>query len=221
MNRVSGFRLRRSSAHPGLLRVFLLLGMIFLPATAFAHPVIIITYHVRFIFNSQGLTGFYEQWKFDQVHSIAILDLFDRNHNGQIDPSELPALKRGYFDNLKRFSYFTSIVLNGKALPTDRVTDFSATFRNHRMLYHFFVPLRIRAKPRPQELDVTVWDRTYFTDLNLQRGNALRIVKPQSIHATIGMADDHRHFWHIAPDVVLVKALPFYLKMIVVRFSRP
>jgi len=190
-----------------------------LPVAAFAHPVIIITYGVDFSFSSAGLRGFNEVWHFDKVHSREILQMFDANGNGQIDSGELPALKRGYFDDLEKYNYFTSIVLNGKALPTKGITDFSAAFENNSMVYRFFVPLEVPATADGQELDVTVWDPTYYTDLNLDAGNALKMQKPASIHATISMANDHRHFWQIAPDVVLVKALPFYLKMIVVKFK--
>jgi len=200
------------------LRFLMAAAFIALPVAAFAHPVIIITYGVDFSFSASGLRGFHEVWHFDRVHSQQILQMFDANQNGRIDPDELPALKRGYFDDLDKYNYFTSIVLNGKALPTKGVTDFSAAFENNSMVYRFFVPLEVPATSAGQELDVTVWDPTYYTDLNLDAGNALRMQKPSAIHATISMANDHRHFWQIAPDVVLVKALPFYLKMIVVKF---
>ncbi len=114
-----------------LLAVILSLG---LPGAAFAHPVILIDYTMKVQFDSSGLQGFYETWRFDDVHSTEILKMFDKNGNGQIDPAELPALKRGYFDDLKDYSYFASIVVNGKEVPTREVSDFAATDEDGRMI---------------------------------------------------------------------------------------
>jgi ABC-type uncharacterized transport system substrate-binding protein len=184
-----------------------------------AHPVILITYRQDFSFDSGGLTGFSETWKFDQVHSEQILQMFDANHNGKIDPAEMPALQKGYFDDLKDYSYFTSIVLDGKPVATPDVTNFSAVFEDNRMIYHFFVPLRVAASAEEHELDITIWDPTYYTDLSVEGADALTLRKPASIDASVSVANDHRHFYNLAPGVTLVKPPPFFLKMIVVRFK--
>jgi len=201
-----------------LRTILFLLGFLVIPVAAFAHPVVFITFKIQFTFNSSGLEGFNELWRFDQVHSEQILQMFDTNHNGKIDPSELPALERGYFDDLKDYSYFTSIVVDGKEVPTKTVADFSATYEDHRMVYRFFVPLKVPIAASDQEVDVTLWDPTYFTDLSPEGDHAITVSKPNSIEATISVANDHRHFYHLAPDLVLVKAPPFYLRMQVVRF---
>lgn len=200
--------------------VFVLLGFLAIPVSAFAHPVILITYTVGFRFDSNELQGFTETWWFDQVHSQQILQMFDANHNGQIDPGELPALKAGYFEDLRDYNFFSSVVLNGKAIPTKAVADFSARFENHTMVYRFFVPLKIPVAASGQELDLTVWDPTYFTDLSPRGSDPFTLDKPAPVAATVSTADDHRHFYHIAPDIVIVKKPPFYLKMIVVRFKK-
>jgi len=199
-----------------LLAFILSLG---LPAAAFAHPVILIDYTMKAQFDSSGLQGFHETWRFDDVHSTEILKMFDKNGNGQIDPAELPALKRGYFDDLKDYSYFASILVNGKEVPTREVSDFSATYEDHRMIYRFFVPLKVPATARDQEVDVTVWDPTYFTDLSPDGEGAFTIDKPDGMAATLSIANDRRHFYNLGPGVALVKKPPFYLKMVVVRFQ--
>ena len=191
-----------------------------LPVAAFAHPVILIDYSMKIQFDSAGLRGFYETWRFDDAHSTEILKMFDKNGNGQIDPSELPALKRGYFDDLKDYSYFASIVVNGKEVPTREVTEFSATYEDGRMIYRFFVPLSLAATTREEGVDITVWDPTYFTDLTPDGDEALTIDKPGGIVATVSVVNDHRHFYNLGPGMALVKKPPFYLKMVVVRFRQ-
>ncbi len=200
--------------------VLTLATQVALPRQASAHPVILITYRMQFRFDEHELQGFYETWRFDQVHSAQILQMFDANHNGRIDPQELSALRQGYFDDLKDYSYFTSMVLNAKEVATAEVTEFSAAFENQRMIYRFFVALKAPVTSSEQEIDVTVWDPTYYTDLSPEGEDALTMLRPDSIAATISTANDQRHFYNLAPGVSLVKKPPFYLKMIVVRFRQ-
>jgi ABC-type uncharacterized transport system substrate-binding protein len=205
--------LRLRTLLPALL--FLLI-----PVCAFAHPVILITYTVGYRFDANGLQGFTETWWFDKIHSKQILQMFDSNHNGTIDPSELPALQRGYFDDLKDYNFFNSVVVNGRAVPTTKVSDFSARFADDQLIYTFFVPLPIPATSSSQEVDITIWDPTYYTDLTPRGNDAVAIEKPSAIDASVSIANDHRHFYHMAPDVILIKPPPFYLKMMVVTFKR-
>lgn len=214
MSRISA-RARRIA---GLL---VLLGLFLVPVSVFAHPVILITFRMEFKFNSRGLEGFWETWQFDAPHSAQILQMFSLRPepNGEISPSQLPTLKRGFFDDLKDYNYFTSIVVDGKERPAKTVSNFSASYVEGHMIYHFFVPLELPATGDQQELDVTIWDPTYYTDLAPQGSDALTIEKPDSIEASIFAANDHRHFYNLAPGMVLVKAPPFYLKMQVLRFQ--
>jgi ABC-type uncharacterized transport system substrate-binding protein len=198
----------------------LIMAMLFLgiPVSVFAHPVIDITFRQQYVFDAKGLTGFYQTWIFDETHSADILKMFDANHNGAVDPDELPALKKGYFDDLKDYSYFTSIVVDGKPVSTPDITSFRASFENNHMVYRFFVPLVVPAAGADHEVDVTIWDPTYYTDLSIENEDALTVQKPGSITATIAVANDHRHFYHLAPGVSLIKQPPFFLKMVAVQF---
>lgn len=191
-----------------------------LPFAVSAHPALSISYRLEFRMDSRGLVGIEEIWRFDGKHSRQILEMFDSNHNGNIDPSELPALKRGYFDNLSRYSFFTTVVADGKTVPMDRATDFAAEFRDDRMYYRFFLPLRLSVSTREQKVDVTIWDPTYFTDMEPDGEGSITIRKPPEIEARIYTANDHRHFYNIAPDVRLIKKPPFYLRMQVLEFGR-
>jgi ABC-type uncharacterized transport system substrate-binding protein len=204
------------------MRIYLCAAVLLLlfPATAFAHPVVTIRYRLDFRLDASGLRGISETWVFDAVHSAQILKMFDTNGDGRIESSELPSLERGYFDDLKHYSYFTTVVIDGKEAKTGNAQDFSADFdpQNHRMVYHFYLPLVVKAEPRDREVDITIWDPTYFTDLEPVDASAIRLSKPRSISATIHTGNDHRHFYNIAPDVILIRKPPFYLPMQVLKF---
>lgn len=211
---------QRSCPRRSLLAGLALLGFLLVPVSAFAHPVIYLDFRIEFKLNAHGLQGFWETWRFDAPHSVMIVKMFKLRPeaNGAISRGQLPTLKRGFFDNLKDYNYFSSIVVDGKELPTKRVSHFSASFVHGRMFYHFFVPLVVPATDAEQEVDVTCWDPTYYTDLSPEGHDAVTVEGPSSITATVSVANDHRHFYNLAPDIVLIKKPPFYLKMQVIRF---
>jgi len=206
--------------NPGSARFAALLLCLLLPVAASAHPALTISYQMDFRLDSRGLAGIGETWRFDEKHSAQILEMFDSNHNGAIDPSELPALERGYFDNLARYSFFTTVVADGKPVAAKVAKEFAADYRDHRIYYRFFLPLEIPASSRKREVDVTVWDPTYFTDMEPAGEAAITVHKPRDITVRIYSANDHRHFYSIAPDVRLIKKPPFYLQMQVLIFGR-
>ncbi len=213
-------RMRRRLLPPSLGAALVLAGSLLLPGSVSAHPVITIAYRIHFSFSSKGLRGLSEVWRFDQVHSEQIAQMFNLHPGpgGTIDSAELPALKQGYFDDLRDYSYFTTVVVDGREVPTKTVTDFSAAYRDSTMIYRFFVPLDVPAAAWTREVDVTIWDPTYFTDLSPEGSEAVTLAKPPAITASVYTANDHRHFYHLASDLVLMKTPPFYLKMQVVRF---
>ncbi len=202
-----------------LLATIAVMSLLVCPVAAWAHPVVTITFWLKFKLDSTGLVGMDETWEFDQTHSKQILTMFDSNHDGTIGPTELPALKRGYFDHLEKFSYFNTVVLDGHPATLGTATDFSATYRDHRMYYHMFLPLQVKASDRLQEVDVTIWDPTYFTDLEPHGSSAISVEKSDGIAATVYSANDHRHFYNLAPGVTLIKKPPFYLPMHVLKFK--
>ncbi len=189
------------------------------PAPAYAHPHIWITCRLAFRFDASGLEGFTEVWRFDETTSEQILQMFDANGNGRIDRAELPALKAGYFDGLKDYSYFTSIRVDGLGLPTPTPTAFEADYRDSRMVYRFFVPLALPAGQRAREVTVTVWDPTYFTDIDFEPTAAIAIEKNGAIECGASIESDPLDRYRLPPDLYVSQPPPVTLKMAVVRFT--
>ncbi|MBW7957044.1 MAG: DUF1007 family protein [Deltaproteobacteria bacterium] len=81
-----------------------------LAPSAWSHPHMSIDNSVTAVFDANGLAGFRLEWTFDEMSSsIFILD-FDVNKNGRLEKSEIAALEKGAFSNLKNFEYFTNIL---------------------------------------------------------------------------------------------------------------
>nr|P22041.1 RecName: Full=Uncharacterized 15.5 kDa protein in trpE 3'region; AltName: Full=ORF 1 [Spirochaeta aurantia]AAA26590.1 unknown [Spirochaeta aurantia] len=88
----------------------------------------------------------------------------DINGNGKFDDKELPGLKKGYFDNLKSYQYFTHLRLGTKKLEVPSPTKFVASIADGRVTFRFFVPLGLRLDAKTP-LAVAFYDDTFFTDM--------------------------------------------------------
>ena len=59
-----------------------------MPGLACAHPHVFVDNRVTFLFDGSRLTGFRENWLFDEVFSDQLLQDFDTNHDGQFSKAE-------------------------------------------------------------------------------------------------------------------------------------
>jgi ABC-type uncharacterized transport system substrate-binding protein len=132
-----------------------------------AHPHVWLDVHLTYVFDEKGLAGIRQEWKFDEMFSLMILDNNDTDHNNILDAGEVAKIKAGAFDNLKSFNYFTTIRINGNQFEIKWVTDFSAEVRNDRLVYKFFVPCHITATSAYKSINITVTDETFYTDIAL------------------------------------------------------
>ena len=74
------------------MRCSWLLGTSLFPATAFAHPDTYISWWFGFKLVSKGPEVIDEAREFDQEHSTQILQMFDANHDGKIEPADSNAI---------------------------------------------------------------------------------------------------------------------------------
>lgn len=189
------------------------------PESLSAHPHVWISYQVSFVFESTGLVGFYEDWSFDRYNSEQILDSFDKDKDGKLNSREIEDIRRGYFDNIAEYSYFTTIRVDGKELAPQLVNDFFATVSNGLVQYQFFVPCPVPFGAGERLVTVTDWDPSYFVDFTIGR-NPVDVTAPATVAASFGVMDDHQDRYDFPPDLYISQAPPTYLQMAVVRFRK-
>ena len=58
-------------------------------------------------------------------------------------------------------------MIDGNIFEVKYVTDFSAEVHDNRLLYTFFVPCHVVAGDQVKHVTVSVFDKTYYTDVAL------------------------------------------------------
>lgn len=136
----------------------------------YAHPHVFVDYGLTFVFNQQGLTGIALDWAFDEMFTQMLLEEGDMNHDQRFDAREIAKIKKMAFDNLAHHAWFTHILVNGRPYPVTETTGFHTALVDGRAHYSFFIPCRVAAGKIPQQVSLTLYDSTYYTDLSLISG---------------------------------------------------
>lgn len=130
-----------------------------------AHPHVFIDYTVDFMFNENGLIGMKTEWFFDEMYSSMLLQDYDVNKDGEFSSDEIVKTEKDAFSNLANYNYFIYITNKDKCLKVRTVSDFSVRVSEDRVIYNFFIAYVVPANPSYQEIEVCMYDETYYVDL--------------------------------------------------------
>ena len=90
---------------------------------------------------------------------------FDADKNERLSPAEVTKVEQGAFSNLVNYNYFVYIhSAEGQFRPTN-VRDFTAYVEDQRVHYRFFVPYDLPIRGGEVQLNVAVYDETFFCDI--------------------------------------------------------
>jgi ABC-type uncharacterized transport system substrate-binding protein len=120
---------------------------------------------VTFAFEDDTLTGFWVEWKFDEIFSGTIGLDYDRNRDGSLNEREQELIRKNAFSNLRNYHYFITVRHAGTEWKADTVKRFSARMENDRLYYRFFVPYRVEVNGTPSNVRVVIFDHTFYSDI--------------------------------------------------------
>ncbi|MEK6711849.1 MAG: DUF1007 family protein [Nitrospinota bacterium] len=141
-----------------------------------AHPHVWITNATTFLFQGDKLVGVRLEWTFDELFSDTLIREFDENKNRQLDPKEVQQIEADTFPHLKKFHFFTHILLDKKKVTVNEVHDFSATVVDKETVrYRLTVRLPEPVDPRRVPVTVNVYDDSYYVDFIHEKKDPVRI----------------------------------------------
>ena len=144
---------------------FLLFAGIF---PALAHPHVFINNKMTVLFDGGVLQGISFQWTFDDMFSSMILSDYDPKGTGQFDAAHVKAVKEGAFDNLENYHYFVAMTVGAKPVAHFKIERFMPSVtETKKLVYSFFIPLKVAVQAKEQSVRLTVYDDTYFVAFDL------------------------------------------------------
>lgn len=151
---------------------------IFLAASAtsaLAHPHAWLENSVRAHFSGAKLTQLDLHWRFDEVFSADVLRFIKHDPAQPLGASDVAALSRNAFTDLKEYGYFTHLRSGERPVSDLRPRGFHAIMDGRRLVYDFsLVPVQpVDAAAAP--LTAAFYDPTYYVDVALVPQTGLAI----------------------------------------------
>jgi ABC-type uncharacterized transport system substrate-binding protein len=160
----------------GLLAALLIAGGLVLGARpAHAHPHVWITATSELIYAPDGsVTGVRHAWVFDDMFSTYALQGIETKTKGVYSREELEPLAQTNVESLKEFAYFTFAKADGKKEKFEEPIDYFLEYKDAALTLHFTLPLKAPVKPK--ELELEVFDPTFFVDFQFAEKNPFKLV---------------------------------------------
>lgn len=125
-----------------------------------AHPHVSMDARLEFELESGQCIGFWEEWTFDPFFSATVRNDFDANGDGHFNDAEVKRVYNGAFINLRKYGFFTLIRRGGERVSPEAVENFTASIKDNRLIYRFYVSLG--GKGYDRDFYISIFDTTYY-----------------------------------------------------------
>jgi ABC-type uncharacterized transport system substrate-binding protein len=160
-----------------LFRIVLatLAGLLFTGGPALAHPHVWVVMKSEVVYAPDGtVVGVRQAWTFDDMFSTFATQGLESKQKGVFTREELQPLAKVNVESLKEYDYFTYAKLNGKKAVFADPVDYHLDLADSMLTLHFLLPLKAPAKV--SNLDLEVYDPSYFVDFSLAEKDAARLI---------------------------------------------
>lgn len=100
--------------------------------------------------------------------AVGIIEAFDKNRNGSIDPSESAFIKSNVFPGLAQFRYYTFLVVDGKNIPIRPQNFRAAGSKKTGLTYAFDLAFHLK---NVQHIKFWFQDETIFAAFETSPGS--------------------------------------------------
>lgn len=131
----------------------------------FAHPHVWATVRSEVVFGTdQKITGIRHAWTFDEFYTAMAVQGLDADGDGVYSKQELEPLAKVNVESLKEFDYFTFVSIGGDdtPLPLKPPVDYWVDYDKTLLTLHFTLPLEKPIDPKGKEVEVDVYDPSFF-----------------------------------------------------------
>jgi ABC-type uncharacterized transport system substrate-binding protein len=169
------------SAHPmsridSLRRALLciLLACLVWPASqASAHPHVWIAYTASIRMENTSIVALDETWRFTEGFPVQLVGIDQLPQNGPLNEAQTQRFHDQAFTSLAHASFFTHLFVDGTPQAFGEPTGFQVSVADGKIIYTFRLPLAAPVDIRGKEVELGVWDPSYYVDYEAESGDAV------------------------------------------------
>lgn len=154
-----------------LLTASVVIALLFVSASATAHPHMWIDATIDVRLDGAGLSAIDVEWTFDEFSSADLIFSFDDDLDGALSRAEIATIRSDAFAHLHQVDYFLVAFAGSDRLGMPAADEFTARIEDGRLVYVFRVPVRI-GWDRMEDLVVGHFDQSYYIDFLTESRNS-------------------------------------------------
>lgn len=162
-------------------------------SSAGAHPHVWIDAKATVIFQKGKVIAIRMHWTFDPLFAMLVMGEHDKDKNKSINKAEAADIQKNAFSNLKDYSYFTHLRLDGKVARVSRVTGFKPSFVGGKLVYVFTVWLDRPVDPLKTRFGFGVYDESYYIEIQFDEKAPVAMTGAGSTGCTYKIAVDKKN----------------------------
>jgi ABC-type uncharacterized transport system substrate-binding protein len=150
-----------------------------------AHPHSWIDVQSKLVFAADGLlVAIEEQWTFDELYTSYVVE--EMAGGKTASPAVVRQFAAKVITNLEPYSYFMDVRADGKAIKLGKIREYQSELRGQRLWLKFVAPLATPIDPVHQSTAFSVYDPTYFIDMQHENDAAVSLVSaPAACRTTL------------------------------------
>jgi ABC-type uncharacterized transport system substrate-binding protein len=151
-----------------------LTGLLVTGGAAQAHPHVWVSMKSTLVYAPDGSAiGVRQAWTFDDMYSAFAVQGLDHKEKDKFTRDELQSLAQVNVESLKEYDYFTFAKANGRQAQFKDPVEYYLEYNNAVLTLHFLLPFK--APVKAQQLNVEVYDPSYFVDFALDDKNPVTL----------------------------------------------
>jgi ABC-type uncharacterized transport system substrate-binding protein len=136
---------------------------------SFSHPHVWVDNKIKPVLDSEGITGFFVEWIFDETTSAVVLEDFDTDKDGKFSKEETEVVYNETFRLLAEDNFYTRIKVDGKDIPIQTPDSLVIETDGWVNTYRFFISCPVKVSSNPQKVILSQYDDTYFIDFAISK----------------------------------------------------
>jgi ABC-type uncharacterized transport system substrate-binding protein len=145
-------------------------------APAWAHPHVWAQVQTALIIENGAIAGLRHTWVFDKAYLASALEEYDSDHDGTLTAEELAPLTKLSLDTLKEFKSFTVVRAGRAEVPLESPRDVVTRYEGDLLALQFIVSLAKPVPLRGSEVQLEVYDPTYYSVFEFAAANPITFV---------------------------------------------
>ncbi len=116
--------------------------------------------------NNEGeLVALRQAWRFDPFYSLLLIEELEAGGSEAEFQQRLDDLIQDIVTNLRQFSFYTQVQLEGRSLDFAQVKDYNLMEIHQRIEFSFILPLAEPVALQGQELNYQIYDPSYYIEM--------------------------------------------------------